>query len=222
MNDIINNIESIKSEISKYVKKRLTEFKKLGKNNLTKYNFKPFMDIEEFEADIFSEACFCILTANSSAKLGIKIQKDIGIEGFRKYTLSQLTQILKKHGHRFAKQRAERIIKLRKQINFIYNIIKEKDVIKIRKKLVENIYGYGYKESSHFLRNIGFSDVAIIDRHILRYLIEHKLVEPRKTITPRAYIEAENALKQICTKLNIKQAELDLYIFYAQTKVMLK
>jgi Thermostable 8-oxoguanine DNA glycosylase len=30
----------------------------------------------------FSELCFCILTANSSAKLGIKIQERVGVEGF--------------------------------------------------------------------------------------------------------------------------------------------
>jgi len=39
-----------------------------------------------------------------------------------------------------------------------------------REYLVDHVKGLGFKESSHFLRNIGFSDkVAIIDRHVLRF-----------------------------------------------------
>jgi thermostable 8-oxoguanine DNA glycosylase len=45
------------------------------------FNFKPFLDAE-YKADLFSELCFCLLTANSSASLGIKAQMQIGTEGF--------------------------------------------------------------------------------------------------------------------------------------------
>ena len=215
-------ILNVKKEIENHVKKRLSQFKNLKRNGYTKFNFKPFLDIDEYSADIFSEACFCLLTASSSASLGIKLQKNIGIEGFKYYSFDELFKILKEHGHRFPNQRAERIIKLREKKSLLDKIIKEKNSKKLREILVKEIYGFGFKEASHFLRNIGYEDLAIIDRHISRYLFEKNLVKPRRTITKKVYIECENILNKICTDLNISQAELDLYIFYIKTGKVLK
>lgn len=211
-----------KKQIEKYVKQRISEFKNLKEKNLTRFDFRPFVDIDPYQADIFSEACFCILTANSSAVLGIKIQKEIGIDGFKEYSYEKLFEIIRKKGHRFAQQRAERIIKLREKEQFLLEISKEKDGKEAREKLVKNIYGYGYKEASHFLRNIGFDDVGIIDRHISRFLFEKGLVKPRKTITKKVYLECEEALEKIASDLGLKLSELDLYIFYIKTGKVLK
>ncbi|WP_456464584.1 N-glycosylase/DNA lyase [Persephonella sp.] len=211
-----------KNHIEKYVKQRISEFKNLKEKNLTRFDFRPFVDINPYDADIFSEACFCILTANSSAVMGIKIQKEIGIDGFKKYPYEKLFEIIRKKGHRFAQQRAERIIKLREKEQFLLETSKEEDGKEAREKLVKNIYGYGYKEASHFLRNIGFDDVGIIDRHISRFLFEKGLVKPRKTITKKVYLECEEALKKIAADLGLKLSELDLYIFYIKTGKVLK
>lgn len=211
-----------KNHIEKYVKQRISEFKNLKEKNLTRFDLRPFIDIDPYQADIFSEACFCILTANSSAVLGIKIQKEIGIDGFKEYPYEKLFEIVRKKGHRFAQQRAERIIKLREKEQFLLEISKEKDGKEAREKLVRNIYGYGYKEASHFLRNIGFDDVGIIDRHISRFLFEKGLVKPRKTITKKVYLECEEALEKIAADLGLKLSELDLYIFYIKTGKVLK
>ena len=215
-------IEKAKSEVKQFVDQRIEEFKNLKRFNLTKFDFKPFLNIEPYEADIFSEASFCILTANSSASLGIKIQKEVGIEGFKKFTKEELFQILKSFGHRFALQRAERIVLLREKEDLLYEVKELSSGKDAREILVKNIKGYGYKEASHFLRNIGFDDVAIIDRHISRFLFERGLVKPRKTITKKVYLECEEALAKICKELNLTQAELDLYIFYIKTKKVLK
>ncbi len=215
-------IEKAKSEVSVYVSQRLKEFQNLKQLGLTEFNFKPFIDIEPYKADIFSEACFCILTANSSATLGIKIQKEIGIEGFRTLSYEELFSKIRSMGHRFASQRAERIVLLREKEDLLNEVAKYKNGKEARELLVKNIKGYGYKEASHFLRNIGFKDVAIIDRHISRYLFERGLVKPRKTITKKVYLECEEALEKICEELNLNQAELDLYIFYIKTKKVLK
>ncbi|NPA51766.1 MAG: N-glycosylase/DNA lyase [Aquificae bacterium] len=209
-------------EVGKFVNQRITEFKSLKIKNLTTFDFRPFLNIEPYDADIFSEACFCILTANSSASLGIKIQKEVGIEGFHTYSLEQLYEIISSKGHRFAMQRAERIVLLREKEPLLLEVAKYEDGKKAREILVKEIHGYGYKEASHFLRNIGFDDVAIIDRHISRWLFEHGLVKPRKTITKKVYIEAEEALKKIATDFGLTLAQLDLYIFYIKTKKVLK
>ncbi|MBK3331850.1 N-glycosylase/DNA lyase [Persephonella atlantica] len=215
-------IQRVKPEVERYVRQRISEFKSLRENNLTTFDFRPFVNIEPYQADIFSEACFCILTANSSAVLGIKLQKEIGVDGFKSYPEEKLFEIIRKKGHRFAHQRAERIVKLREKENFLLKIAKEKDGKEAREKLVKEIYGYGYKEASHFLRNIGFNDVAIIDRHISRFLFEKGLVKPRKTITKKVYLECEQALEKIASDLELTQAELDLYIFYIKTGKVLK
>ncbi|MDQ7055162.1 MAG: N-glycosylase/DNA lyase [Persephonella sp.] len=215
-------IQKVKPEVEKYVRQRISEFKSLRRKNITTFDFRPFVDIQPYQADIFSEASFCILTANSSAVLGIKLQKEIGMDGFRSYPEEKLFEIIRRKGHRFARQRAERIVKLREKKEFLLEIAKEKDGKEAREKLVKEIYGYGYKEASHFLRNIGFEDVAIIDRHISRFLFEKGLVKPRKTITRKVYLECEQALEKIASDLGLTQAELDLYIFYIKTGKVLK
>lgn len=215
-------ILAVKLEIEPFVKERVSQFKNLKENGITTFSFKPFLNIEPYQADIFSESCFCILTANSSASLGIKLQKEIGIEGFREYPFEKLFEIIKAKGHRFAQQRAERIVNLRQKIELIKSIRNYKNSKEAREVLVNNIYGYGYKEASHFLRNIGFEDVAIVDRHIYRFLIETGLVKQRKTLTKKAYLECEEALLKISDKLGLSMAELDLYIFYIKTKKVLK
>jgi N-glycosylase/DNA lyase len=119
-------------------------------------------------------------------------------------------------------QRAERIVNLRPLESFLQEIRYYDDGKKAREELVKKVKGYGYKEASHFLRNIGFENVAIIDRHISRFLFENNLVKPRKTMTKNVYLESEPALENLCQELNLTQGELDLYIFYIKTNKVLK
>ncbi|MGK9370150.1 8-oxoguanine DNA glycosylase [Melioribacter sp. Ez-97] len=45
------------------------------------------------------------------------------------------------------------------------------DAKELRKKLIEIVKGFGPKQSSHFLRNIGYTnDFAVLDRHIIDYM----------------------------------------------------
>lgn len=218
----INQIESVREKVQPYIVERINQFKQLKNTGKSVFSFQPFLDVGPYEADLFSEACFCILTANSSASLGIKIQAEIGIEGFREYSQQHLFEIIAAKGHRFAAQRTERIVMLRQKEEVILSIPGFKDSRQARELLVNNIYGYGYKEASHFLRNIGFDDVGIIDRHIYRFLVETGLVKPRKTLTKKAYLECEDALLELCNQIGVSMAELDLYIFYIKTKKVLK
>ena len=68
-----------------------------------------------------------------------------------------------------------------------------------REWLVKNIKGLGFKEASHFLRNIGFDDYAIIDSHILDLLERYKFIKPPKTLTRKKYMEIEKILQTIAT-----------------------
>jgi N-glycosylase/DNA lyase len=104
----------------------------------------------------------------------------IGTEGFKNLSLEELTEILSSLGHRFARQRAERIVKARENFHRTLELLKNGSSPQELRDLLSDtcskykVEGFGLKEASHFLRNIGYKDVAIIDRHIFRFLKEKK------------------------------------------------
>ena len=93
----------------------------------------------------------------------------------------------------------------------------------MREGLVENIKGLSYKESSHFLRNIGFFKFAILDKHILRTLKENKLI-PKipNQMNKNNYLLFEKILSRLSIRLKLSQGELDLYLWYLKTGKILK
>ncbi len=213
--------------LSYHIEERLCEFKKLGEEGQTVFDFSPYVNIS-YKADLFSELCFCILTANFSAEKGILIQADIGIDGFKKFNKRRLLKILKDHGHRFPEQRVERILKARKKADRVLKLIQDINEPHELRRLLSHpksefkIEGFGYKEASHFLRNIGYDNIAILDRHVVRFLKENKYIKDFKTLTPKIYEEVEKIVLEMAEKLRIKPSALDLYIFYSATGKVLK
>jgi len=170
------------------------------------------------EEEIFLELCFCILVANSSMKKTYEIWKKIG-KDFLTLSKEELREKLKSFGYRFYNRRAEYIVEAREKINLLKEILKKKKE-KLRDMLVKNFKGIGYKEASHFLRNIGYKDFAILDRHVLKTLEKYKVIEEvPKTLTKKKYLEIEEKLRKISKKLNISLVELDFYLFYLSSKI---
>lgn len=208
MNKLVKVVKNLKkTSIKKVVDKRMREFKKLGKKD---------------NREIFKELCFCLMTANFNAEKSIKIQKEID-NRFMTFSLKKLSQKLSKLGHRFPNLRAEFIFEARKYKNNIKEILDsiETDEEK-REWLVKNIKGLGYKEASHFLRNIGYKNISIIDFHIIDLLVKNNLIQKPKTITSKKYLEIEKTLKEIAEKTNTNLGELDLYLWYEETGKILK
>jgi len=208
----------------------MEELIKLVKNISKKPEVKRVVDlrIREFRSkrtesadDIFKELCFCILTANFNAERSIKIQEEIG-DGFLRMTEKQIAKKLKDLGHRFPNTRAKYIVEARKRKNLIRKILNQKNEQEIREWLVKNIKGIGYKEASHFLRNMGFENVGIIDFHIIDLLTKFGLIKKPKTLGKKKYLEIEKILKGLSEKLNISPARLDLYLWYIETGKILK
>jgi len=203
---------------------------KLVKNISKKPEVKRLVDlrIREFRSkrtesadDIFKELCFCVLTANFSAERSIKIQEEVG-DGFLRMTEKQIAKRLKHLGHRFPNTRAKYIVEARKRKNLIRKTLNHKNEQEIREWLVKNIKGIGYKEASHFLRNMGFENVGIIDFHIVNLLTKFGLIKKPKTLGKKKYLEIEKILKEFSEKLNITLAKLDLYLWYVETGKILK
>ena len=210
MKPLINSIENLKkSEIKEIIDSRIKEFSELGKSSIN---------------EIFKELCFCLLTANFSAQGGIKIQKEIN-NGFLTLSEIDLAKKLSELGHRFPNARAKYIFLAREKINGLKKILEsDESNLKKREEIVKNIKGLGMKEASHFLRNIGYKNLAIIDFHIVDLLVKHNLIEKpnSKFLTPKKYLEIENLLKQLAQKTNLNLGELDLYLWYQETGKILK
>ncbi len=208
--ELINKIKHLQNtEVGNLIEKRIKEFEKIGNSSKER---------------IFSELCFCILTANFNAERGIKIQKELE-KGSLKLNGKQLSKKLKELGHRYPNTRARYIVEARKKLNELMEILREKNKSELEKRewLVKNIKGLGYKEASHFLRNIGYKNLAIIDFHILGLLVKNNLIKEKpKTLTKKKYLEIESVLRNLAKKLNITLAELDLYLWYLETRKVLK
>ena len=204
---LLSRVEELKrSSVRARVESRLREFRELGLKG---------------SDEIFKELCFCILTANFDAEKSIRIQEEVD-EGFLSLSEEELAETLRRFGHRYPRKRAEYIVEARKLKDSLNNIVGSLDGESAREWLVKNVRGIGYKEASHFLRNVGYTDLAIIDYHILDLLVKYRLIEKPRTMTRRRYLEIEGILKRLADRLNVNLAELDLYLWYLETGKMLK
>jgi len=207
MKKLLEDIEQLKkSQIKNIIDNRIKEFKQNRKKS---------------NKEMFKELCFCILTANFNAKRSIEIQNKID-DGFLNLSESELSKKLSEYGHRFPNTRAHYIVEARKYKDSLKDIINSENKDQLREWLVKNIKGFGYKESSHFLRNIGFENIGIIDFHIIDILTRYKIIKKPKILTKRKYLEIEKILEKIAKKLNMTLSELDLYLWYIETGKILK
>ncbi len=203
--NLLERIFSLRGKIGNVVDSRLEEFESMRKKS---------------EKKIFEELAFCILTANSSARMGLKAQREIG-EGFIYYPENKLREELHRIGYRFWRIRAKYIVEARWIIPKIKELFKTPEE-EAREFLVKNVKGIGMKEASHFLRNTGAKNLAIVDRHILKILANEGYIYAPKAMTRKRYLEIENVERNLAKKVGMNLAEFDLYLWYMSTGEVLK
>lgn len=199
-------IEEYKSK-KKDIKRRLKEFSNIDKGQ---------------DKEIFPELCFCILTPQSNAR-----HCDKAIQELKKRNLfftgrvGAIRRILKGRS-RFHNKKAEYIVNARRLFN--KEILGQDDAKDIRDDLVKTIKGIGYKEASHFLRNIGLGkDVAILDRHILKNLKIYGIInEVPSSLTPKMYLDIEGKARRFSKRVRIPLEELDLLFWSKETGEIFK
>lgn len=208
MKDLIKSIESLKNgDISNVIDTRIKQFISVKQKGTS---------------EIFKELCFCIMTANCGAEKCIEVNDRID-KGFLNLSEEDLVNKFKEFGYRFPNIRAKYIVDARNYISELESIINSNiDEITLREWVAETFKGLGYKETSHFLRNIGYKNLAIIDFHIVDLLVKYDLIEKPKSMTKKKYLEIENVLKQIGRELHLDMAKLDLYLWYKETGKVLK
>lgn len=171
--------------------------------------------------DLFYEFCFCLLTPQSKGKFcWEKVQKLRSLH-FKERSFNPHCYIkdMRFHHHK------NKYLLAGKQIypQVLKQLSLRQDSSTLRAWLAEHVDGYGYKESSHFLRNIGHTNLAILDRHILKNLVHHKVIpELPKTLTPKKYLAIEQCFQQFAQKINIPMDALDLLFWSTETGEVFK
>ena len=175
--------------------------------------------------DLFAELCFCILAANTSAQMGIRVMNKVDLDHFLYSSQERLREELHRVGSRFYNTRSRFIVESRWIMDRLPSIANESDALKVmenRTYLAENLTGVGYKEASHFLRNIGHFKCAILDKHILRLMSSFVNFDPNKPITKNKYFELERAFITMAGDLGVEPGILDLFMWKHATGRVLK
>ncbi len=180
------------------------------------------------DARLFEELVYCLFTAGASARMGLKSVERVR-QLLRRGTIEQLRSALI-GAHRFPNARAAYIIEAR-------NLLQHDCQLKLRQRLdsfgddaearrdylVANIKGIGYKEASHYLRNIGFCGYAILDKHILNTLFEFGVItSPQPPATKKKYVATEEVMRNFAEGIRIDFDELDLLLWSNKTGEILK
>ncbi len=185
--------------------------------------------LEEFARvppeEYFYELVYCLLTPQSSAVHAatvVALLRNADLEE-RKLDLAEL---LRHDAHyiRFHNTKARRILAAREQIPLVVAKIQQTpDAVELRSWLVSSVDGFGLKEASHFLRNIGRLNLAILDRHILRNLRRYDVIRAiPKTLTPKRYFSIERSFLRFAETTGISLDELDLLFWSRETGQILK
>ncbi len=205
----VNELLNLYQERQDTIQKRLEEFKQV---------------LERTEEEVFAELCFCLLTPQSSAKScwgAVQRLREKGL--LLKGSPKELEPIL--NTVRFNESKAKYIVQARTtfsndsglrvkaQLTSFYN------PFELREWLVENVSGLGYKEASHFLRNVGLGEeFAILDRHILRNLAQLNVIpEIPTSLTKKRYLDIEEKVRHFSIEIGIPMGHLDLLLWSKET-----
>jgi N-glycosylase/DNA lyase len=178
------------------------------------------------DEDLFRELVFCLLTPQSKARTCWKAVQRLE----RKCMISsgEPTVIQEELvGVRFNQRKADYICRAR--LMFCERSLRATlagfaSPAVAREWLVENVMGLGYKEASHFLRNIGLGeDLAILDRHILKNLVLLGVIDlVPSSPTKRIYQEIEKKMAAFSKKAGIPMGQLDLLLWYKEAGEVFK
>jgi len=180
---------------------------------------------------IFEELCYCILTAGSSAKMGMRTVEALR-DLLQKGTLPELQQRARESRVRFWRVRPSYIVQTREclrercglRMRSFIESFENPEALRDFFASDKGIKGLGYKEASHFLRNIGFGGYAILDKHILNSLREMGVIgkRMRPPTTRERYLAIEKKLTRFSLETGIDFDHLDLLLWSRKTGEILK
>ncbi len=211
----IENIRRTHRKRRSEIRERLGEFREIGTRGSDEH--------------LWAEMVYCFFTGGCSARMGLnalEAVKPILLTGDQTQLANALSGV-----HRYPNARARYIVasreflrghcdlKLRGKLDSFDCRLERRDWL-VKEK---GIKGLGYKEASHYLRNIGFRGYAILDKHVLNCLAELKIIDDPKPPNTRAkYLTVEEKLKKLTEMSGVDFDELDLVLWSMKTGVILK
>lgn len=211
----IEELKRTHAEKRPEIRARLSEFDEVGRT--------------ASDQRLFEELTFCIYTAGASARMGLR-----AVERVRPVLMNGSLKEIQgalEHAHRWPEARGAYVyetreylrehcgLRMRELLEGFATPDERRDFFAANK----GVRGLGYKEGSHFLRNVGFRGYAILDKHILARLAEFEVIEnPKPPSSKKRYVEFEGKMKLFSESVDIDFDELDLLLWYTKTGVILK
>jgi len=180
---------------------------------------------EADDPQVFRELSFCILSSGVGPKIAGQCMSAIGerlVDGEEDELLERIGAI-----HKYAENASRYIVftreYLREEHGFLLKALVSsfEDRVERRDFFAKNpgIKGLGYMQASHFLRNLGFSGYAILDRNNLASLFELGIIgETKYPLTKKRYLETESLMTEAAHELGISLDEFDLLLWSRKRK----
>lgn len=174
----------------------------------------------------FYELCYCLCTPQSKAENANAVVNILQEQDFERVGFNPV-DVLRDNRHyiRFHETKARRLLKAREEWIKIASKLDSTafDDEEKREWLVNNVDGMSWKEASHYLRNIGYRNLAILDRHTLKHLVLCGVFADVPNIAGKArYLAAGEAFKHFAAEVGIPMDELDLFFWASEAGLILK
>lgn len=186
---------------------------------------REFQDVPPEE--YFYEMVYCLLTPQTSALNAEKAVHTLKQHRYRECNFDPLPFLHANDYYiRFHHTKAKRLKDLKKVFHRANEVLSDSSVnaFERREILISIIDGYGLKEATHFLRNIGKNDgLAILDRHILRNLYKYGAIDNLPSnLSKNKYYQIEEQFRFFADSIHIPLDELDLLFWSLETGIILK
>jgi N-glycosylase/DNA lyase len=186
--------------------------------------------LSEFRAvppsEYFYEMVYCLLTPQTSAESAEKVASELQRLSFHSQSVDPEPILRNRSSYiRFHKTKSKHLLKLKDDFPLILKALREHSESSVQREwLVDNVLGLGYREATHFLRNIGRNGgLAILDRHILRNLKRYGAIRSVPTsLSRKKYISLERSFVRFSERIGIPLDELDLVFWSMETGVIRK
>jgi N-glycosylase/DNA lyase len=186
--------------------------------------------LEEFRtvepSEYFYEMIYCLLTPQTSAENAGTVVKELQRLSFHSESVDPEPILRNRSSYiRFHRTKSKHLLKLKDHFPVILKALMAPTDSSVKREwLVKNVLGLGYKEATHFLRNVGRNGgLAILDRHILRNLKRYGAIRSvPKSLSRGKYLSLERSFVRFSERIGISLDELDLLFWSMETGVIRK
>jgi len=194
------------------IERRLRDFRRIGGGS---------------DEELFAELAFCLLAIQTSARRSDAAVKDLTANALLwRGSASEIAEVLRSRV-RFHNHKAGYLVAARDRFfggESLSRFLESSPPRDLRERLVNDVHGFGYKEASHFLRNVGRGEgFAILDRHVLKNLRRHGVIRGIPSSLPaKRYLAIEERVRDFASAVRIPMAGIDLVFWSRETGEVFK